>query len=264
MPTTGLPALRHRGPLGRLLALIQEPPPPPPLQIGLEASATRLVQWLDLITRVSGVGVTPMHAVARALALAIARTPGANCVIQRGRRRRLPGVDLCLDIPGTAPNDPDRRVTWRWLRPRADGVGVPALCTEMQQGMAPVEPGDPIPPCSGLLSTLDSAGLSVHHLPLPPGAACALSAVLHPVEQAPLAIHGAVVTRMMLRLTVAFDPRVYDLHSATALLRETRQILEEPRRLDTVDQFTGNLTRDATSTELELPDPGEEQAEEED
>jgi hypothetical protein len=29
-----------------------------------------------------------------------------------------------------------------------------------------------------------------------------------------------------------------------------------------VDQFTGNLTRDATSTELELPEPGEEPAEE--
>ncbi|MFH1464478.1 MAG: hypothetical protein ABIO70_08830 [Pseudomonadota bacterium] len=263
MSNPGLPALRRRGPLGRLVALIHEPPPPPPLALGFEASATRLVQWLDLLTRVSGVGVTPMHAVARALALGLARTPGANCVVQRGRLRHLPGVDLCLEVPGSDPDDPDARVTWRWLRPRADTASVPALCTEMQHGMAPVAAGDPLPPCSALLTTLDVAGLTVHHLPLPAGAVCSLTAVLHPVEQAPLAIHGAVVTRMMLRMGVAFDPRVFDLHSATALLREVRQILEEPRRLDTVDQFTGNLTRADTSTELELPDPGQGDGEDE-
>ena len=243
------------GPLQRLAGWLQEAPPPPPLQLRLELGASRLVQWLDLLTRVSGAGVTPMHAVARATALAIARTPGANAVFLRGQCRSLPGVDLCLEVPGPDPADEQRRCTWRWLRPRAELASVPALSQEMQAGMAAVVPGQPLPPCSALITGQEAGGIELCQIPLPRGAACPLLLVLNPIEHVPCALHGAVVTRLLLRVHASFDPRVYDLHRATALLRELKLALEEPRRLETVDQFTGNLTPADTSTEMELPEP---------
>ena len=251
------PGSRRHSPLRRLASWLQGPTPAPTIQLTVHVSATRLVQWLDLLTRVSGEGVTPMHAVARAAALALDREPWSRAQVIRGQPRPIPGIDLCLQVPGPDPNDHERRVFYRWLRTRAHQASVPALSREMQTGLAPVPTGSPLPPCAALLTGQDSSGVSLTHAPLPGGAACPLHLVLNPIEQAPLAIHGAVVTRRMLIMGAAFDARSFQLHEATAIAREIKLILEDPRRLETVDQFTGNLTAADTSTELELPDPTE-------
>jgi hypothetical protein len=253
---TASPGAPH-SPLRRLASWLQGPSAAPTIQLTIQVSATRLVQWLDLLTRVSGVGVTPMHAVARATAVALDREPWSHAVVIRGRPRPIPGIDLCLQVPGPDPEDHERRVFYRWLRTRAAQASVPALCREMQAGLAPVPQGTPLPPCAALLTGQDSSGVSLTHAPLPPGAACPLHLVLNPIEQAPLAIHGAVVTRRMLLMGAAFDARSFELHEATAIAREIKLILEDPKRLETVDQFSGNLTAADTSTELELPEPAE-------
>lgn len=254
-----LPAVTgsRRSPLRRLASWLQGPSPAPNIQLSIQVSATRLVQWLDLLTRVSGVGVTPMHAVARATALALDREPWSRAVVLRGKARALPGIDLCLQVPGPDPMDEDRRVFYRWLRTHATQASVPAICREMQIGLAPVPQGTPLPPCAALLTGQESSGVSLTHAPLPPGGACPLHLSLNPIEQAPLAIHGAVVTRRMLIMGAAFDARSFEVHEATSIAREIKLILEDPRRLETVDQFTGNLTATDTSTELELPEPTE-------
>ena len=245
----------RRGPLRRLASLLQGPSPAPTIQLTIQVSATRLVQWLDLLTRVSGVGVTPMHAVARAAALALEREPWSKAVALRSGLQPLPGIDLCLQVPGPDPADDDRRVFYRWLRPRAPQASVPAMCREMQAGLAPVPTGTPLPPCAALLTGQENSGVNLTQAPLPPGSACPLHLALNPIEQAPLAIHGAVVTRRLLIMGAAFDARSFEVHEATAIAREIKLILEDPRRLETVDQFSGNLTAADTSTELELPFP---------
>ncbi len=254
-----LPAVpgTRRGPLRRLASLLQGPAPAPTIQLTIQVSATRLVQWLDLLTRVSGVGVTPMHAVARAAAVALDRESWSRAVVIRDRAQPLPGIDLCLQVPGPDPGDEDRRVFYRWMRTRAPSASVPALCREMQAGLAPVPQGSPLPPCAALLTGQESSGVSLTVAPLPPGSACPLHLTLNPIEQAPLAIHGAVVTRRLLVMGAAFDARSFEVHEATGVAREIKQILEDPRRLETVDQFSGNLTAADTSTELELPFPSE-------
>jgi hypothetical protein len=253
-----LPALSGSpGPLRRLASLLQSPGAAPTIQLTIQVSATRLVQWLDLLTRVSGVGVTPMHAVARATALALDREPWSQAVTVRGRPQALPGIDLCLQVPGPDPADDQKRLFYRWFRPRAASASVPAMSREMQLGLAPVPPGTPLPPCAALLTGQEASGVSLTHAPLPGGMACPLHLTLNPIEQTPLAIHGAVVTRRMLIMGAAFDARSFEVHEATAVARQIKLILEDPRRLETVDQFTGNLTATDTSTELELPDPTE-------
>ncbi len=256
-PLPAIPGSHRRGPLHRLSSWLKGPSPAPTIQLTIQVSATRLVQWLDLLTRVSGVGVTPMHAVARATAVALDREPWSHAVVIAGRHRALPGIDLCLQVPGPDPADEERRVFYRWLRTRAPQASVPALSSEMQAGLAPVPQGTPLPPCAALLTGQESSGVSLTHAPLPPGAACPVHLTLNPIEQAPLAIHGAVVTRRMLIIGAAFDARSFEIHEATTIAREIKLILEDPRRLETVDQFTGNLTATDTSTELELPDPTE-------
>ncbi len=252
-----LPGSSRRGPLRRIARWLQGPSPAPTIQLDIQVSATRLVQWLDLLTRVSGVGVTPMHAVARATAVALEREPWSRSVVVAGKPQALPGVDLCLQVPGPDPADHDRRVFYRWLRTHAHKASVPALCQEMQVGLAPVPAGTPLPPCAALLTGQEHSGVSLTRAPLPPGAACPLHLTLNPIEQAPLAIHGAVVTRRMLLMGASFDARSFEVHEATAIAREIKLILEDPKRLETVDQFSGNLTAADTSTELELPDPTE-------
>ncbi len=254
-PLPAPPGSPRRGPLQRLASLLREPAPPPTIKLTIQVSSTRLVQWLDLLTRVSGVGVTPMHAVARATAIAMARRPDCNAIVVKGRKRPLSGVDLCLQVPGPDPARPDQRVFYRWYRPRADQASVPALCREMQIGLAPAPEGSPVPPCSALLTGQESSGVSLVQAPLPPGAACPLHLLLNPIEQAPVALHGAVVTRRLLIMGAVFDARVFDVPDATTLAREIKLVLEDPKRLETVDQFSGNLTPADTSTELELPDP---------
>jgi hypothetical protein len=64
-----------------------------------------------------------------------------------------------------------------------------------------------------------------------------------------------VVTRRVLIMGAAFDARSFEIHEATAVAREIKLILEDPKRLETVDQFSDVLTAADTSTELELPDP---------
>jgi hypothetical protein len=251
------PGSRRRTPLRRLASWLQGPGDAPTIQLTIQVSATRLVQWLDLLTRVSGVGVTPMHAVARATALALDREQWSRAVVLRGQARPIPGIDLCLQVPGPDPADHERRVFYRWLRTHAAGASVPALSREMQVGLAPVPRGTPLAPCAALLTGQDSSGVSLTHAPLPTGAACPLHLVLNPIEQAPLAIHGAVVTRRMLIMGAAFDARSFQLHEATTIAREIKLVLEDPKRLETVDQFSGNLTAADTSTELELPDPSD-------
>jgi hypothetical protein len=253
-----LPALSGSpGPLHRLASILRGQGAAPTIHLSIQVSATRLVQWLDLLTRVSGVGVTPMHAVARATALALDREPWSRAVMARGRPQPLPGIDLCLQVPGPDPADEQRRVFYRWFRPRAPGASVPAMCREMQLGLAPVPPGTPLPPCAALLTGQEASGVSLTHAPLPGGMACPLHLTLNPIEQTPLAIPGAVVTRRMLVMGAAFDARSFEIHEATAVARQIKLILEDPRRLETVDQFTGNLTACDTSTELELPEPAE-------
>jgi len=230
---------------------------PAPIQLTAQVGATRLVQWLDLLTRVSGVGVTPMHAVARATALAIARNPGLNVCASRGQLRNLPGVDLCLQVPGPDPEGDTRRAVYSWFRPHADRASVLALCREMQAGLALYSPESPLPPVSAIITGMEASGITVTHAPLPRGAACPLHLVINPIEQAPLAIHGAVVTRHLLTLGASFDARLVQVHEAARLLHEIKQLIEDPKRLETADQFSGNISPVDTSTELELPDPTE-------
>jgi hypothetical protein len=256
MPSLPAPSgSRALRPLRRLATLLAGPPAAPSIQLTIQASATRLVQWLDLLTRVSGVGVTPMHAVARATAMALERCDWPRSIVVGQEPRPLPGIDLCLQVSGPDPLDEDRRVFYRWLRIQAAKASVPAMSREMQVGLAPVADGAPLPPCAALLTGQEHSGVSLTQAPLPPGSACPLHLVLNPIEQAPLAIHGAVVTRRLLIMGASFDARVFEVHQATAIAREIKTILEDPKRLDTVDQFSDVLTAADTSTELELPDP---------
>jgi hypothetical protein len=151
-PLPAAPGSRRHNALRRIGSWLQGPTDAPTIQLEILVSATRLVQWLDLLTRVSGVGVTPMHAVARATAMALERCEWSRAVVLRGRHAPIPGIDLCLQVPGPDPLDEDRRVFYRWLRTRASQASVPALCREMLGGLAPVPQGTPLPPCAALLT----------------------------------------------------------------------------------------------------------------
>ncbi len=243
------------GPLGRLASWLLPQTDPAPIQLTIQVPASRLMEWLDLLTRVSGVGVTAMHAVGRATALAMARNPERNQVARGRRAARLSSVDLLFQIPGPDPADEARSVLYRHIHYQANNASVPALCQEMQASLLPDSQAPA--PVSAVLTSLEASGVRVNQAPLPRGIDAPLSIMLSPIEELPTALRGAVVTRRVLQLNATFDSRLAEVHQAAALAREIRSYLEDPRKLETVDQFSGNLTPSDTSTELELPDPTE-------
>ena len=218
----------------------------PTVRATLAVQAARLAEWLDLVTRISGEGVTPLHATARAVALAIVRDPGLRRALCGARA----GPDLRLEAvgPGTADGP---GVLWHLRVPRADGFSVPAFSRAMHEGLAPGAGGR----ADAVVTALECSDLSSASLPLAPGTP--LRVVVTPVEERPVAVHGAVLARHVLVLSVTADAHVLDTPLLVPLLHGVRRVLEDPRTLETADQFTGVVAASETSTEIELGDPTE-------
>ncbi len=81
-----------------MAAVSWDPPRDPTIYGGHEVDAEALMAYLADLRAKTGVKVTPTHAVVRAFALTLARNPGLNCTIRRGKLWQRTSADLFCQV----------------------------------------------------------------------------------------------------------------------------------------------------------------------
>ena len=81
-----------------MAAVSWDPPRDPTIYGGHEVDAEALMAYLADLRARTGVHVTATHAVVRAFAVTLARNPGLNCTIRRGRLWQRSHVDLFCQV----------------------------------------------------------------------------------------------------------------------------------------------------------------------
>ncbi|MED5372606.1 MAG: 2-oxo acid dehydrogenase subunit E2 [Myxococcota bacterium] len=98
MPPLKLKPFKHASSFRRIAAVAWDAPRDPTIYGSMEVRADRLLEWIDLRRRETGERITITHAVARAVALAIAKHPDMNAIVNwRGIRLRQ-DVDVFLQV----------------------------------------------------------------------------------------------------------------------------------------------------------------------
>lgn len=88
----------------RMAAVAWDPPRDPTIYGGHDIDATELMAWLAAESERTGTRLTPTHAVARAFALVLARNPGLNVTVRRGRLYLRKRVDVFVQV-AVPPSD---------------------------------------------------------------------------------------------------------------------------------------------------------------
>ena len=98
MPKLHLKPYRHQSSFRRIASVAWDPPRDPTIYGSMEVRADRLLEWIDLKRRETGERITITHAVARAVALALAKHPDLNAVVKWNGLHLRRDVDVFLQV----------------------------------------------------------------------------------------------------------------------------------------------------------------------
>jgi pyruvate dehydrogenase E2 component (dihydrolipoamide acetyltransferase) len=202
------------------------------------ARAVDVTALLDLLARwradtdAAGPGrITPLAFVARAVVAAVVRHPLANArwlaaVDGSGEIEVHPAVNLGVAVAS------DRGLVVPVI-PRADGLGLPALATELA-GLIEAARAGATPPARMRGATITLSNVGVFGVDSAAGLVRegeAALVVLGAIRDTPAVWEGHVQVRKVMEISVSFDHRILDGAAAARFLAEIAAVLTDPPRL---------------------------------
>ncbi|MCB9739007.1 MAG: 2-oxo acid dehydrogenase subunit E2 [Deltaproteobacteria bacterium] len=129
-----------------MAAVAWDPPRDPTIYGGHDMDATQLLDWLERKRAETGVKLTPTHAVARAFALVLARNPGLNVTVRRGRLYQRERVDVFVQVavpPSNAPQGASQKADLTGVLVRdAETKDVVGIAEELRAKAERIRQGD--------------------------------------------------------------------------------------------------------------------------
>jgi len=252
----------------RRLALHAWNPPSDPTVYGsLEIDATEALEVVKDLRARTGLKISIVHLVGRAVALAIQSRPEVNCIARFGKLYQRETIDVFYQVAFEGgENLAGHKVE------RADEKSIVEIAQELAAGAGKVREGKAenvqatkrfsvIPASltgylvraatfvtydldldlsrfgvpydafgSAMVTNVGSFGLSTGFAPLLPIARCPLLILVGEVQQRAVVRDGQVVARPILPLGVTFDHRLLDGFQASVLAKRFREVMESPRK----------------------------------
>lgn len=129
-----------------MAAVAWDPPRDPTIYGGHDMDATKLLDWLEHKRAETGVKLTPTHAVARAFALVLARNPGLNVTVRRGRLYQRERINVFVQVavpPANAPQGASQKADLTGVLVHdADTKDVVAIAEELRAKAERLRQGD--------------------------------------------------------------------------------------------------------------------------
>lgn len=254
----------------RRVAIASWPRPHDPTTYGvLELDASAALRYLEDLRERTGVRVTLLALVVKALAHVMAQEPASTRMLKFGRwverrsldifvqvdrgGRDLSGIKL-VDVPARSLGELSGEVASRSEAVRAERSAESlrrstAVTDRLPMFLLPLairlqdflahdwEVGIPAlgisadPFGAAMVTNVGSLGLELAFPPVPPIARCSLVLALGRVSPRPWVVEGEVVVRPILSLGVALDHRALDGAQASRMAAAFRAVFSEPERI---------------------------------
>jgi pyruvate dehydrogenase E2 component (dihydrolipoamide acetyltransferase) len=260
--------LKPRG--WRKVAIASWPKPHDPTTYGmLEFDATAALRYVEQLRVRTGVPVTMLALVIKALAHVMAQEPASTRMLRFGRWSERPSLDLFVqvdragqdlsgiklenvpakDIPGLAIELSERagsvraeRSSERLRRSTSVTDRVPMVLMPLALTIQDLLAHDlgigipalgifPDPFGAAMVTNVGSLGLDLAFPPVPPLARCSLVMALGRVTEKPWVVDGQVVARPILTLGVAIDHRMLDGAQASRMAQAFTALMTDPERV---------------------------------
>ena len=254
----------------RKVAIASWPRPHDPTTYGvLELDATPALAYLGALRERTGVNVTMLALVLKALAHAMAQEPASTRMLRFGRWVERAQLDLFVqvdrggrdlsglkleNVPAKGVLDVAQEIASRSGAVRAEEsperlrrstsvtdrlpIFLMPLALRIQDWLAhdwgigiPALGIFPDPFGAAMVTNIGSLGLEVALPPVPPLARCSLVMALGRVTEKPWVVDGQVVARPVMTLGVAIDHRALDGAQASRMAQTFRAALADPERL---------------------------------
>lgn len=133
MPKLNLKPYRHQSSFRRIASVAWDPPRDPTIYGSMEVRADRLLEWIDLKRRETGERITITHAVARAVALSLAKHPDLNAVVKWNGLHLRRDVDVFLQVAIPKENGSSGQTDLSGTCVRmADTKDIASICKEVR------------------------------------------------------------------------------------------------------------------------------------